>query len=89
MPFWKPHALAKPHATQLELRIGDRVRAIADLPAGVPAGTEGKVILANGFNWLRYRVLFDNGVELGDLDARTIEAVGRAAKRLAKASKRR
>lgn len=89
MPFWKPHALAKPHATQLELRIGDRVRAIADLPAGVPAGTEGRVLLANGFNWLRYRVLFVNGVELGDLDARTIEAVGRAAKRLAKASKRR
>ena len=26
-----------------------------------PTGTEGKVILANGFNWLRYRVLFANG----------------------------
>ena len=25
-----------------------------------------KVLLANGFNWLRYRVLFDNGVEIGD-----------------------
>ncbi|MEY4229292.1 MAG: hypothetical protein RLZZ362_141 [Actinomycetota bacterium] len=88
MPFWKPHALAKPHATQLELRMGDRVRATVDLPDGVPAGTEGKVYLANGFNWLRYRVLFDNGVEIGDLDARNIEPAGRAAKRLAKAAKR-
>ena len=25
MTFWKPHALAKPHADQLDLRIGDRV----------------------------------------------------------------
>jgi hypothetical protein len=88
MPFWKPHALAKPHATQLELRTGDRVQTTIDLPAGVPAGTEGKVILANGFNWLRYRVLFVNGVEVGDLDHRNIEPVGRTAKRLAKATKR-
>lgn len=88
MPFWKPHALAKPHATQLELRTGDRVQTTIDLPAGVPAGTEGKVILANGFNWLRYRVLFVNGVEVGDLDHRNIEPVGRTAKRLAKAAKR-
>ena len=78
---WKPHALAKPHADQLDLRIGDQVRATVDLH-GVPAGTEGKVILANGFNWQRYRVLFDNGVELGDLDDRQIEPIGRAAKRL-------
>ena len=47
-------------------------------------GTEGKVILANGFNWQRYRVLFDNGAELGDLDQRHIEPAGRAAKRIAK-----
>ena len=87
MPFWKPHALAKPHADQLDLSIGDRVRSTVDLP-DVPAGTEGKVILANGFNWQRYRVLFANGAEAGDLDARTIEPIGRTAKRLAKASKR-
>ena len=87
MPFWKPHALAKPHANQLDLSIGDRVRSIADLH-GIPAGTEGRVILANGFNWQRYRVLFDNGIEAGDLDHRTIEPIGRTAKRLAKAAKR-
>ena len=48
----------------------------------VPAGTPGKVILANGFNWQRYRVLFDNGGELGDLDHRHLEPTGRTAKRL-------
>ena len=57
MTYWKPHALAKPHADQLDLRIGDRVESTVDLDAGVAAGTEGKVILANGFNWQRYRVL--------------------------------
>jgi hypothetical protein len=85
MPLYKPHALARPYADQLDLRMGDRVRATGDLP-GVAAGTEGKVILANGFNWQRYRVLFANGVEVADLDQRTIEPIGRAARRLAKAA---
>lgn len=87
MPTWKPHALAKPHGDQLDLRVRDRVVATADLPE-VPSGTEGRVLLANGFNWLRYRVQFDNGVELGDLDGRHIAPSGRAARRLAKAQKR-
>jgi hypothetical protein len=87
MTFWKPHALAKPHTGQLDLRIGDRVTATVELH-GVPTGTEGKVILANGFNWQRYRVLFSNGVEMGDLDQRNIAPTGRTSKRLAKAAKR-
>ncbi len=87
MQFWKPHSLANPAADQLDLRMKDRVRAIVDLP-GVAAGAEGKVILANGFNWQRYRVLFSNGVELGDLDQRSIEPIGKAAKRLAKQAAR-
>jgi len=87
MTSWKPHALAKPHADQLELRMGDRVQSTVDLH-NVPIGTQGKVILANGFNWQRYRVLFANGEEVGDLDGRNIEPVGRTAKRLVKAAKR-
>jgi hypothetical protein len=87
MPIWKAHSLAKPHKDQLELKMHDRVTAKVDLP-GVPAGTGGKVLLANGFNWLRYRVLFENGVELGDLDHRHLEPAGRAARRLAKKAKR-
>lgn len=43
-----------------ELLVGDRVRAAIDLP-GVPEGTRGRVILSNGFEWIRYRVVFDNG----------------------------
>ena len=88
MPTWKPHALAKPHDDQIELRMGDRVIAIVDL-ADVPASTPGKVILANGFNWQRYRVLFDDGAEVGDLDHRTIEPIGRSAKRAAKRAAQR
>jgi hypothetical protein len=87
MTYWKPHALAKPHQGQIDLKMGDRVQSTVDLP-GVPAGTQGKVILANGFNWQRYRVAFVNGVEIGDCDQRNIEPVGRTAKRLAKASRK-
>ena len=81
---WKPHALAKPHANQLDLRLGDRVTATIALE-GVPEGTEGKILLANGFNWQRYRVLFTNGAEIGDLDGRQLAPTGKTAKRIAKA----
>lgn len=84
--FWKPHALATPHEGQIDLKIGDRVRTTVDLP-DVPMGTEGSILLANGFSWLRYRVLFDNGAEVGDLDHRNIEPIGRAAKRVARRAK--
>jgi len=86
--FWKPHALAKPHADQLDLRVGDRVTAKSGLQ-DVPEGTGGRVLLANGFNWQRYRVLFNNGIELGDLDGRQIIPAGKTAKRLAKAAAKR
>lgn len=87
MEQWKPHALANPHEDQLSLRRNDKVRTIIELH-GVPVGTEGKVILANGYNWLRYRVLFENGAEVGDLDKRQIEPIGKTAKRLAKAARK-
>lgn len=87
MEQWKPHALANPHPDQLSLRTNDKVRSIAEIH-GVPVGTEGKVILANGFNWQRYRILFENGVEVGHLDKRQIEPIGRTAKRLEKAAAR-
>ena len=57
---------------ELNLKPGQRVVAIVDLD-GVPKGTTGKVLLANGFNWKRYRVLFENDVEVGHLDGRHIE----------------
>jgi hypothetical protein len=73
MAFWKPHKLAGEAHDGLVLELGQRVQAKVDLD-GVPAGTRGTVMLTGGFSWLRYRVLFDNGVELGFLDERHIEA---------------
>ncbi len=49
------------------LRRHEKVVAAKDLP-GVPAGTPGIVVLVNGITWIRYRVLFDNGVDLGPLN---------------------
>ena len=83
--LWKPHTLAKPHADQLDLRIADWVVSTVDLD-GVPSGTQGRVLLANGFNWQRYRVLFDNGVELGDLDGRNIAPTGKTLRRIERAA---
>jgi hypothetical protein len=48
-----------------------KVRAVADLP-GVPDGTKGKILQVTGVSWIRYRVLFANGVEIGLLDGRHI-----------------
>src|SRR5688500_19857928 len=53
----------------IELKRHEKVRANIDLP-GVPAGTSGKVLVVSGLTWMRYRVLFDNGVEHGLLDGR-------------------
>lgn len=50
-----------------ELRRHEKVVAAVDLP-GVPRGTRGKVTLVNGFAWIRYRVYFDNGADIGTLD---------------------
>ena len=84
---WKPHALATPHEGQINLKMGDKVSLTTEVD-GIPVGTEGKVILANGFNWLRYRVRFTNGVEIGDLDHRHLQPIGKTARRLARAAKR-
>ena len=55
--------------TPIDLRRHEKVRANIDLP-GVTAGTPGKVLQVTGLTWLRYRVLFANGVERGLLDGR-------------------
>lgn len=43
------------------------VKNLDDLPR-VPAGTKGRVYLVEGFTWTRYRVLFENGADIGSLD---------------------
>ena len=45
----------------------DRVVAAVDLP-GIPAGTEGKVIMVAGFTWIRYWVRWANGIERGSIN---------------------
>ena len=52
-----------------EFKRHEKVVANIDLP-GVPAGTPGKVLLPTGLTWFRYRVLFANGIERGQLDQR-------------------
>lgn len=71
MREYAPHKYATEDRTGLMLKPHEKVVSIADLP-GVPRGTKGKVLLANGLNWRRYRVLFGNGVERGHLDGRHI-----------------
>jgi hypothetical protein len=44
-----------------------RVVATIDMK-GVPRGTTGKVIFVQGLSWIRYWVLFDNGIRVGTLD---------------------
>jgi len=59
--------------TPVDLKRHQKVRAWSDLP-GVAAGTNGKVLQVSGVTWIRYRVLFENGVEHGLLDGRHIRA---------------
>ncbi|MEZ5168198.1 MAG: hypothetical protein R2695_17595 [Acidimicrobiales bacterium] len=46
---------------------GTKVRLLDDLP-GVPAGSQGKVAVANGFAWQRYWVRFADGQSVGHID---------------------
>jgi hypothetical protein len=73
VPVWDPHKLAGELPPEIDLTPGQRVRNKVELPR-VPAGTDGRVLLADGFAWRRYRVLFDNGIEVGFLDGRHLEA---------------
>lgn len=49
------------------LKRKQKVIATIDLP-GVPEGTEGKIRVANGIEWFRYWIDFDNGTKLGRVD---------------------
>ena len=50
------------------LKRKSKVAAFVDLP-GVPEGTTGKVALVGGWDtWIRYTVLFDNGVDIGSIN---------------------
>ncbi len=46
---------------------GTKVRLVDDI-IGYPAGSKGKVALANGFAWQRYWVRFADGESVGHID---------------------
>ncbi len=46
---------------------GTKVRLVDDIP-GYPAGSQGKVALANGMTWKRYWVRFPDGNSVGHVD---------------------
>ncbi|MEM9518714.1 MAG: hypothetical protein AAGA37_05295 [Actinomycetota bacterium] len=46
---------------------GAKVRLVDDIP-GYPAGSQGKVALANGMTWKRYWVRFPDGESVGHVD---------------------
>lgn len=46
---------------------GTRVRLVDDI-GGYPAGSTGKIAVANGFAWTRYWVRFDDGGAVGHVD---------------------
>lgn len=54
-----------------EFKRNETVKTLDALP-GVPQGTKGRVNLVDGFAWTRYRVLFDNGVDVGSLDGSSL-----------------
>ncbi len=53
-----------------------RVEAARDID-GVPEGTQGTVLLVTGLSWIRYRVRFDNGIELNLLDGADLAPVSK------------
>ena len=59
--------MAKKEALPNELRGGEPVVAAVAMP-GIPEGTAGRVVFAEGLTWVRYWVRFDNGVVRGSIN---------------------
>jgi hypothetical protein len=53
--------------TEAPFRRGEKVISTESI-GHVPEGTKGKVMLVNGFSWIRYWVHFDDGTEVGSID---------------------
>lgn len=67
-PDIDPALIAAEIGNDGELKRKSKVRAFTSLP-GVPEGTGGRVVLVNGWDqWIRYHVIFENGVSLGSLN---------------------
>jgi len=53
--------------TEAPFRSGEKVISTEAIDH-VPEGTKGKVILVNGFSWIRYWVHFEDGTDIGSID---------------------
>lgn len=58
--------LAMP-VTETPFRSGEKVISTEAIDH-VPEGTKGKVMLVDGFRWIRYWVHFDDGTDIGSID---------------------
>lgn len=68
-------------ATRPELSKGAKVRNTVEL-RDVPEGTAGTIMLKNGFEWKRYWVRFDNGVQLGTIPREKLDTPDEWTRRL-------
>lgn len=72
-----------------DIHKNDVVELTEDLP-GIPAGTLGKVMMVTGFTWVRFNVLFTNGVNIGQIDRAKLrlltKAEAKAARKAARAA---
>ena len=59
--------MAKIATAPEDLKKGAKVVASTAL-RDVPEGTAGKVIMVSGLTWIRYWVLFENGVRIGSIN---------------------
>jgi hypothetical protein len=68
-------------AIRPDLSKGARVRNTVGL-RDVPEGTAGTVMLKNGFEWIRYWVRFENGVQLGTIPREKLDTPSEWKRRL-------
>ena len=73
--------MAKRDDSPTILRKGDKVVLTTDLRE-VPEGTEGKVILVVGLDWIRYWVSFANGVAVGSVNRKHLATPAEWKRRL-------
>lgn len=65
----------------------DVVELLVDLP-GVPAGTLGKVMMVTGFSWIRFNVLFENSINVGQIDRAKLRLLNKAETKAARKAAR-
>jgi len=63
-----------PRTTASDYKRHQKIVAATDM-VGVPAGTRGRIMYVAGMTWIRYRIEFANGVDVGNIDGAMIMPV--------------